>query len=173
MNRRIASLIVSLALVLAVRSDEKLKCYMCTSLTDPSCDTDLSTEDIKECTLNNMDSFKQRIQQHNDLNKISVIFDVDKSQYYQASAPMACAKMILKVNNRDVTVRTCQTAKTETIDPCKAIEGKVTNNIHDLQSCQLCEQDACNGSISVSPRILLPLLSIIGAMAFASFYKTA
>lgn len=77
------------------------------------------------------------------------------------------------VNNRDVTVRTCQTAKTETIDPCKAIEGKVTNNIHDLQSCQLCEQDACNGSISVSPRILLPLLSIIGAIAFASFYKTA
>lgn len=77
------------------------------------------------------------------------------------------------VNNRDVTVRTCQTAKTETIDPCKAIEGKVTNNIHDLQSCQLCEQDACNGSISVSPRILLPLLSIIGAIAFASFYETA
>lgn len=77
------------------------------------------------------------------------------------------------VNNRDVTVRTCQTAKMETIDPCKAIKSKVINNIHDLKSCDLCQQDACNGSISVSPRILLPLLSTIGAIAFASFYKTA
>ena len=85
-------------------TDDKLKCYMCTSLTDPSCDTDLSTEDIKECTLNNMDSFKQRIQQHNDLNKIAVIFEVDKSQYYQASAPMACAKMILKGTNREFII---------------------------------------------------------------------
>ncbi|XP_017758439.1 PREDICTED: uncharacterized protein LOC108549532 [Eufriesea mexicana] len=175
MARRIAVLIVSFALVLAVRSDETLKCYMCTSLTNPGCDIDPKAHKIEpvECTVNNMIEWQKSVQRHQILNPISTIFEIDNSQHYQATAPMACAKMTLTVNKQDIIVRNCQTAKTETIDPCKAIGGKVSNDIFNLQHCDLCMEDACNSAITTSPRIFFTLISALGAIVLGSFYNVA
>ncbi|XP_076686472.1 UPAR/Ly6 domain-containing protein CG9338 [Andrena cerasifolii] len=174
MHRRIAVLIVSLALVSVVRSVEILKCYMCTSLTNPGCDTDPKAHNIEpvECTLNHMGELQRTVQQHSGLSAISYIFDVDNSQHHPTAGPVACAKMVLKVNKQDVIVRNCQTAKTETIDPCKAIEGKFSNN-YSLQHCELCSHDACNGSMGVSPKILFVLLSAVGTVILGALYNSA
>ncbi|CAK9801623.1 hypothetical protein ANTQUA_LOCUS2929 [Anthophora quadrimaculata] len=175
MHRRIAVLIVSLALVSVVCSDEILKCYMCTSLTNAGCDTDPKAYDIEpvECTLNNMVEWQQTVQKHSVLNAMSNIFDVDNSQYYQATAPMACAKMVFNDKKQDVIVRTCQTAKTETIDPCKTIRGKFTSDFFNLQFCELCMQNACNSAVTISPRIFLALLSVLGVRILGVFYNGA
>ncbi|XP_076246736.1 uncharacterized protein LOC143186826 [Calliopsis andreniformis] len=175
MHRGIVVLVVNLALVLVVRSDEHLKCYMCTSLTNRGCDTDPGAHNIEpvECTLSHMDDWQRTLKQHNTLNAISHIFDVDTSQHYQAAAPMACAKMILRVKKQEITVRSCQTAKTETIDPCKAIQGKYSNDFSKLEVCDLCMHDACNDSIRTSPRILFILVSVVGTIALGAFYNGA
>ncbi|XP_012135390.1 UPAR/Ly6 domain-containing protein CG9338 [Megachile rotundata] len=174
MLRRISVLIVSFALVFVVRSDENVKCYMCTSLTHPGCDTDPKTPNIKmeKCTLDSMSDMQKIVQQHNDLRNISYIFDVDNTQQYHAPATMACAKMVLKVKGKDVTVRNCQTAKAETIDPCKAIQRKFSNDI-SLEFCELCMHDACNGSTIVTPELLLNLVLVLGTVILRSFYNHA
>ncbi|XP_076173200.1 UPAR/Ly6 domain-containing protein CG9338 [Ptiloglossa arizonensis] len=173
MHRRIPVLIVGLALVLVVRSDEPLKCYMCTSLTNPGCDTDPKAHNIEpvECTLTHMADWQGTVNQNNDLKAISHIFEVDNFQHSQSPGPMACAKMVLKVNKAEVIVRNCQTAKTETIDPCKAIQGKFSNEI--MQHCDLCMHDACNGSIAPTARILLVLLSLVGSVILGAIYNGA
>ncbi|XP_043259782.1 uncharacterized protein LOC122401611 [Colletes gigas] len=175
MNRRIPVLIVGFALVLVVRSDEKLKCYMCTSLTNEGCDTDPKAHDIKpvECTMKNMVDWQLNVQQYGALSAISRIFEVDNSQQYQTAAPMACAKMVLMVDKQEVTVRNCQTAKTETIDPCRAIQGKFSSDLYRLEHCDLCTHDACNSSVAISARIFLVLLSLVGSVIFGGLYNRA
>lgn len=172
-------LIICLALILVVRSDEALRCYMCTSLSHVGCDTDPKAYNIEpvECNVQNMIAWEQRtVLQHEVLRSMQSIFNVDNSQHSPVHVPMACGKMILKVNKEAVVVRNCQTAKTETIDPCKAIEGKgklTGNPIMDVQLCELCETDACNSSTALSPRILFTLSSILAAVAIANLYNTA
>ncbi|XP_017876488.1 uncharacterized protein LOC108622885 [Ceratina calcarata] len=179
MYRRNAVLIICLALILVVRSDETLRCYMCTSETTPGCGTDPKAYNIEpeECTVTRMRDWQQRIvKQHNILRPIESIFEVDDSKYSPVAVPMACAKMILKVNKREVVVRNCQMAKTDTIDPCKAIEGKgklIGDPIMSVEHCDLCESDACNSSDAFSPRILFTLSSILAAVAIANLYNTA
>ncbi|KOC65617.1 hypothetical protein WH47_01652, partial [Habropoda laboriosa] len=165
----------SVLIVSCYVADEILKCYMCSSETHSGCDTDPKAHNIEpvECTLNNMVLWQQAVQQHSVLKQISNIFDVDNSQHYQATAPLACAKMAVKVSDRDVTVRSCQTAKTETIDPCKTIRGKFANDGLNLQFCALCMQDACNSAVTVSPRIFLALLSVLGVRILGGFYNGA
>ncbi|XP_034186234.1 uncharacterized protein LOC117607084 isoform X1 [Osmia lignaria lignaria] len=174
MHRRIPVLIVSFALVLVVRSDQNPRCYMCTSLTHPGCDTDPDANNIKtdECTLNHMTDMQRIIQQHNDLRNISHIFDVDTAHIYSATSPMACAKMVLKVKGKEVIVRNCQTEKTETVDPCKAIERKFPHDI-TLEYCDMCKHNACNSSTIITSKFLLDLLLVLGTMVFATFYTDA
>nr|XP_033340618.1 uncharacterized protein LOC117228753 [Megalopta genalis] len=174
MQRRIAVLIVGLALVSVVRSDD-LKCYMCTSLTEPHCVSDPKAHNIEllECTLTHMYDFQRTLQKQNVSNVISHIFDVDHSSKYPHVGPMACAKMVLKVNKKEVTVRNCQTRKTETIDPCKAIQGKMNDDSSSLEHCDLCMQDACNTSTGLSPRIFVTLLSLAGTVIVGGFYNGA
>ncbi|CAL7943833.1 unnamed protein product [Xylocopa violacea] len=175
MYRGISVLIVSLALVLVVRSEDNLKCYMCTSLTTPGCEKDphLSNIEPVECTLNHMVDWQRNMQQHQVLGSIPAIFEVDNSQHHPIDVPMACAKMVIKVNQKEVIVRNCQTAKTETLDPCKAISGKLPSAISSLEHCELCSQDLCNSSITISPAIFLTLLSALGAMLLGRFYNGA
>ncbi|KZC08921.1 hypothetical protein WN55_00312, partial [Dufourea novaeangliae] len=156
-------------------TDENFRCYMCTSLTNPGCDTDPQAHNIEpvKCTLNNMKDWERTVQQHRVLSSLSHIFDVDHSWNHQAYAPLACAKMVLKVNKTEVIVRSCQTAKTETIDPCKAIQGKFNNDLSSLEHCDLCMQDACNSSIGLTPRIRDVLLSVLGTVILAAIYNGA
>lgn len=81
-------------------ADEPLKCYMCTSLTNPGCDTDPKAHNIEpvECTLTHMADWQGTVNQNNDLKAISHIFEVDNFQHSQSPGPMACAKMVLKGN---------------------------------------------------------------------------
>ncbi|KAK9310610.1 hypothetical protein QLX08_000153 [Tetragonisca angustula] len=178
MYRRILVLIATLAFVLAVCADKNLRCYMCTSITNPGCETDPQAHNIQlvECTLSSMIDWKHNIQQHNILNSIASIFDVDNSQHHLSVAPMmACAKMIIRVSNSNqtVTVRSCQAAKTENIDPCKAMEGMLAAYNHKLEFCELCTEDACNSSIAISPKIFLTLLSILGVLVLGYSYNNA
>ncbi|KAG7205530.1 hypothetical protein KM043_007508 [Ampulex compressa] len=178
MHRNLAAFPIVLALVLAVRSDETLKCYMCTSLTNEGCGTDPKAHNLEpvECTLSKMGEWQRNIQQHNILNSIASIFEVDNTQNYPVSAPkdLACAKMVLKVAGQDVTVRSCQIAKTETIDPCKAIQGKLSNNLlGSMEHCDLCQEEACNGSTLPSPRVFYALLSVLGSLLVGTLYQGA
>lgn len=149
---------------------------MCTSLTSPGCDTDPKAYNIEpvECSLSRMIDWQHRtIMQHDILRSIP-IFEVDNLSHSPVSVPMACAKMILKVNKQEVIVRNCQMAKTETIDPCKAIEAKGTlTGTMNVQHCELCETDACNGSAAVSPTILVTLSSILAAVVIANLRNVA
>ncbi|XP_076752419.1 UPAR/Ly6 domain-containing protein CG9338 [Xylocopa sonorina] len=175
MYRRISVLIVGLALVSVVRSEENLKCYMCTSLTHTGCDKDPQASNILpvECTLNHMEEWEQKMKDHQIFGSMPAIFEVDNSQHHPVAVPMACAKMVIKVNLKEVVIRTCQTAKTETLDPCRAISGKLPGSISSLEQCELCSQDACNSSIQISPTIFLTLLSTLGAMLLGGLFNSA
>ncbi|CAD1472383.1 unnamed protein product [Heterotrigona itama] len=155
---------------------KNLRCYMCASINNPGCETDPQTHNIPltECTLNSMVEWKHNIQQHTIWNSIAPIFDVDESQYHLSVAPMACAKMIMRVaNNQNITVRSCQVAKTENIDPCKTMEGMLAANNYKLEFCELCTEDACNSSIAISSKISLTLLSVLAAVLLGCSYNNA
>ncbi|KYN22441.1 hypothetical protein ALC57_05160, partial [Trachymyrmex cornetzi] len=155
-----------------------LKCYMCTSLSNDGCDSDMRTNSLQplECTSNNMVEWQRSIQQHNVLNPLARLFEVDDmSQYYQGSPKdTACAKMVIKnkyimyiflVAKQDVTVRTCQTAKTEVIDPCKTMEEKLkVSSLGKMEQCALCLKDACNGTMSLSSKIFYTFLSLFSTL---------
>ncbi|XP_043516073.1 uncharacterized protein LOC122531867 isoform X1 [Frieseomelitta varia] len=177
MYRRILVLIATLAFVLADRTDKNLRCYMCVSTKNPGCEIDPQAHNIQlvECTLNSMLDWKHNIQQHTMLRSIAPIFDVDDSQHHLSVVPMmACAKMIMRVaNNQSVTVRNCQVAKTENIDPCKTMEGMLAANNYKLEFCELCTEDACNSSIAISPKIFLTLLSVLGVLVLGYSYNNA
>lgn len=70
---------------------------MCNSLTNLGCDADPKAHNIEpvECTYNNMIEWQQSLLQHNILKLIFPFFEIDNSQHYQATAPMACAKTTL------------------------------------------------------------------------------
>lgn len=80
---------------------------------------------------------------------------------------------ILVANNRTVTVRSCQAAKTENIDPCKAMEVMLGANNYKVEFCELCMEDACNSSIAISPKIFLTLLSVLGVLVLGCSYNNA
>ncbi|XP_033367031.1 uncharacterized protein LOC117243545 [Bombus vosnesenskii] len=177
MYRRILVLIVNLAFVLTARADKNVRCYVCTSLTHPNCETDPKAHNLElvECTLDQMLDWKLRIQQHKALTWAAPIFDVDDLDH-QLVAPMACAKMILKDKYQNITMRSCQTAKTETVDPCKSINAMIptlTTDDKKLEFCELCTEDACNSSITISPTISFTLLSALGAVILGCFYNSA
>ncbi|XP_043591399.1 uncharacterized protein LOC122571554 isoform X1 [Bombus pyrosoma] len=173
MYRRILVLIVSLAFVLTARADKNVRCYVCTSLTHPNCETDPKAHNLEldECTLNHMVDWKLKIQQHKALEWAASIFDVDNLDP-EPVALMACAKMIFKDKYQNITMRSCQTAKTETFDPCKSINTMIPND-KKLEFCELCTEDACNSSITMSPIISFTLLSALGAVVLGCFYNSA
>ena len=80
---------------------------------------------------------------------------------------------ILVANNQNITIRSCQTAKTENIDPCKTMEGMLAGNNYKLEFCELCTEDACNSSIAISPKIFLTLLFVLGALVLGCSYNNA
>lgn len=73
---------------------------------------------------------------------------------------------------QNITMRSCQTAKTETFDPCKSINAMIPND-KKLEFCELCTEDACNSSITISPTISFTLLSALGAVVLGCFYNSA
>ncbi|KYN32728.1 hypothetical protein ALC56_13007, partial [Trachymyrmex septentrionalis] len=152
-----------------------LKCYMCTSLSNDGCDSDMKTNSLQpiECTGSNMVEWQRSIQQHNILNPLARLFEVDDMlQHYQGPPKdTACAKMVIKskyifsVAKQDVIVRTCQTAKTEVIDPCKAMEEKLkVSLLGKMEQCALCLKDACNGTMSPSSKIFYTFLSLFSTL---------
>lgn len=77
---------------------------------------------------------------------------------------------------QNITMRSCQTAKTETVDPCKSINAMIptlTTDDKKLEFCELCTEDACNSSITISPTISFTLLSALGAVILGCFYNSA
>ncbi|XP_043501035.1 uncharacterized protein LOC122523393 [Polistes fuscatus] len=172
MHRNVAILFVVLAsLVLAVRSDEALKCYMCTSVTDKDCGNDIiksKTIEPIECTMEKMTKWQRSIQQNKLLTPIFSIFAVDDPQHDQSLLKnMACAKVDVKSKdneNKLLTIRSCQTAQAENVDPCTSIEGKLQGA---MEFCGLCEENGCNGSMTISPRINHIILTVLGSFLIA------
>lgn len=80
-------------------AENVLKCYMCTSLSNEDCNSDLITNTLQptECTADNMVEWQKRIQQHKLFNPITWVFEIDESHYQNkiTSDNMACAKMVL------------------------------------------------------------------------------
>lgn len=76
-----------------------LKCYMCTSLSNDSCNSSLpATNSLEpvECTIPKIAEWQRTISQHKILKLVANLFEVDDSHHhYQANTPMACAKMVL------------------------------------------------------------------------------
>ncbi|KAK2587851.1 hypothetical protein KPH14_003948 [Odynerus spinipes] len=171
MYRNVFIVFVALApFFLAVRSDDTLKCYMCTSVTDEDCGDDITKShklEPTECTISKMTKWQRSIQQNKILHPIFSIFAVDDPQHDQSQLKnMACAKVDAKIPGEDklVTIRSCQTAPAENVDPCTSIEGKLQGG---MKFCELCQEDGCNGSIAVSPRITHAIFSVLGSLAFA------
>lgn len=73
---------------------------------------------------------------------------------------------------QNITMRSCQTAKTETFDPCKSINTMIPND-KKLEFCELCTEDACNSSITISPTISFTLLSALGVVVLGCFNNSA
>ncbi|EZA46964.1 hypothetical protein X777_00556 [Ooceraea biroi] len=139
---------------------------MCTSLSNEACGSDMVGKSLQpvECTGTKMLDWQTSIKQHNVLKLIAHLFEVDDTfQHYQrAPQDMACAKMILDVANTNVTVRTCQAAKTEILDPCKAMKGKLKEGLlGTMKQCTLCVEEACNGTTSLSPGIFYILFGTL------------
>ncbi|XP_029660216.1 uncharacterized protein LOC115233777 [Formica exsecta] len=178
MHRRITILLIASALVVAVHSDV-LKCYMCTSLSDEGCGSAFNNSlQPVECTVNKIFEWQRDLQQHRTLSKIVSLFGIDEALQHSQRTPqnMACAKMVLNVDkvDKEVIVRTCQTNKTDHIDPCTVMEGKIQKDqLGMMKNCDLCHEDACNGTTVVSPEIFYALLSLLGALINVAFYHWA
>ncbi|EGI62569.1 hypothetical protein G5I_09135, partial [Acromyrmex echinatior] len=163
-NSRIFKIIYLFKIIFSYTEDV-LKCYMCTSLSNNGCDSDMKANSLQplECTGNNMVEWQRSIQQHKVLNSLARLFEVDDMLQHYQSPPKdtACAKMVIKTEKQDVIVRTCQTAKTELIDPCKTMEEKLkVSLLGKMEQCELCLKDACNGMMSLSSKIFYTFLSL-------------
>lgn len=183
---------------------------MCTSLTNEDCGSDMTTNLLQpmECTGNKMVEWQRSIQQHNVLNPLARLFEVDDMLQHYQSPPKdtACAKMVIKskqlqvfakckvawynldikymqfyrivqaniiyiflVAKQNVIIRTCQTAKTELIDPCKTMEEKLkVSMLGKMEQCAICLKNACNGTTSISSKIFYTFLSLF--ITLVAFY---
>ncbi|XP_018308915.1 uncharacterized protein [Mycetomoellerius zeteki] len=172
MSRVIATLLFASIFIITVYSDV-LKCYMCTSLTNEDCGSDMTTNLLQpmECTGNKMVEWQRSIQQHNVLNPLARLFEVDDMLQHYQSPPKdtACAKMVIKIAKQNVIIRTCQTAKTELIDPCKTMEEKLkVSMLGKMEQCAICLKNACNGTTSISSKIFYTFLSLF--ITLVAFY---
>nr|XP_012235614.1 PREDICTED: uncharacterized protein LOC105679884 [Linepithema humile] len=173
MHRRIAILLIASALVVKVYSENVLKCYMCTSLSDENCGSGLTVHSLHpvECTLPKMIEWQRIIKQHNIPRSFAPLFEVAESlQNYRTPHHMACAKMVLYVGDQNVTVRTCQMAETEAVYPCQAMNKTLKNRMVRMEQCSLCLKEACNGTIFPSPEIFYIFLTFLGTLIYAAFY---
>ncbi|XP_018402692.1 PREDICTED: uncharacterized protein LOC108779727 [Cyphomyrmex costatus] len=170
MPRVITILLITSIFIITVYSEDVLKCYMCTSLSNEGCGSDMTMNSLQpvECTGNKIVEWQRSIQQHKILSPVARLFEVDDmlQQHYQGSPKdTACAKMVMNIAKRDIIIRTCQTAKTELIDPCKTMADKLSGNlIGKMEQCALCHKDACNGTTSISSKILYTFLSFISTI---------
>ncbi|XP_012272912.1 uncharacterized protein LOC105695692 [Orussus abietinus] len=162
---------LALLLALSVGSGVAINCYMCNSVTNAACGKDLDKAELEpvECTAAKMNSWYAKTQDNPILKSIAHLFEVDTPKHYQTVLPdMSCAKMDLTVGGREVTIRSCQTAKTESIDPCKVISSKLSESVvgaavASVDYCGLCEHDGCNGAraLSALPLLLSVLVSAL------------
>lgn len=78
--------------------EDVLKCYMCTSLSDEGCSSNLTTNSLQpvKCTDKKIMEWQISIQQHNVLSKVALLFKDNEILQYHQGVPqdMACAKMI-------------------------------------------------------------------------------
>ncbi|XP_036145394.1 uncharacterized protein LOC105840166 isoform X2 [Monomorium pharaonis] len=145
---------------------------MCTSLSNEGCSYDMTTTSLQpvECTGNKIDEWQRSIQQHNVLKSVAHIFAIDVMGHnYPRGTPMVCAKVILNIAKQDVIVRTCQTTKTEHIDSCKKMEEKLKDDLSNRMQCALCNRDACNSTMFLSPEIFYIFLSFFCTLF--TFYR--
>lgn len=69
-------------------------------------------------------------------------------------------------------VRSCQLAKTEYLDPCKVMQGKMNSmNGYSLESCDLCDSEACNSSSMITPKMFLFALPLLGFLVLQMFNR--
>lgn len=159
---------------IAARSDGELKCYMCDSLTNPNCGDSSKNENspLVSCNLTSMRKWYTHILETRDLMNIANLFEVDQAHHPPHLAVFSCAKMDLKMGSKNVTMRSCQSGKTATMDPCQAIETKLAANPggHSMDFCGLCDTNGCNGAVDVAPpKILQLLFGSLGLMLFQAF----
>ncbi|KYQ51645.1 hypothetical protein ALC60_09232, partial [Trachymyrmex zeteki] len=182
-NYNLRIYIIYLLKVIFFCTEDVLKCYMCTSLTNEDCGSDMTTNLLQpmECTGNKMVEWQRSIQQHNVLNPLARLFEVDDMLQHYQSPPKdtACAKMVIKIQaniiyiflvaKQNVIIRTCQTAKTELIDPCKTMEEKLkVSMLGKMEQCAICLKNACNGTTSISSKIFYTFLSLF--ITLVAFY---
>lgn len=184
MYQRIAVLFVAPALIATVHS-EVLKCYMCTSFSNDGCEADTIGKSLQpvECTVTKMLEWQRSILQHEVLSKIAHLFEVDETlqDYRRLPQHLACAKMLFhltkettSVLDTNVTVRMCQAAKTEILDPCTVMNKKLKEGmLGTIKQCTLCTEDACNGATSLSSGIFYILLSFLGIFLHVALYHRA
>lgn len=82
------------------------------------------------------------------------------------------------VGPKKVIVRSCQTAKMPTLDPCQAIRRKLSTSsfenvpgrVVSMDECNLCQSDGCNGANGIAPpKIIALLFGYLGLMLFQAF----
>ncbi|XP_043271376.1 uncharacterized protein [Venturia canescens] len=178
---------VALVLALAVTSADALRCYECKSVGSTAND-ECSGEMLKktdqrpiECSVDTMIAWHNRAKEDYTLNPISNVFEVfnhnnGMSHHRDPHTPMACVKIDLKVDNQPVTLRTCQTAKTAEVDPCKATRDKISKMHRSstvVVDCNMCETDECNGSYALSPTMIMAMVPLIGSILMSLGYSSA
>ncbi|XP_012267408.1 uncharacterized protein LOC105692657 [Athalia rosae] len=158
----------------AARSDGTLRCYMCNSQSNAACEDPSKDGNLQpvECEPRAMTSWHTEMQRNVALQNIAHLFEVDQPQHFTHLPNVACAKMNLKVGSEKVTLRSCQTAKTDTVDPCRAFKNKLDtdsarNAAVSMDYCGLCDNDACNGAFGLAPPNVLQLL--IGSISVLFF----
>ncbi|XP_015591888.1 uncharacterized protein LOC107266179 [Cephus cinctus] len=178
MDRKVAVLAVVFAL--AVGSDGAVKCYMCNTATNSSCGDDIMNSKFKavECTNENIIRSNAEISSNPLLKQITDILETDTPQQGDIASPdkAACGKMNVMVGDRKVTIRNCQIAKTESVDPCSTIQKKLTEKgqtsntklFPTLDFCNVCEKDACNGKMGMVPKAFYMIFPVVTALALGN-----
>ncbi|XP_025988860.1 uncharacterized protein LOC105195946 isoform X2 [Solenopsis invicta] len=171
MLRIIAVLFLVSTFILTVQTDNVLKCYMCNSLSNESCGSDMTMSLLQavECTDNKIRDWQRSIQQHNDLKSIVQLFAFDEISQHYSATPIACAKVILNIAKRDVVVRTCQKTKTHN-DLCKKMKEKLKDDSSiKMEQCAICHRDACNNTMFLFPEIFYIFMSFFCSLI--TFYR--
>ncbi|XP_046752658.1 uncharacterized protein LOC124415947 [Diprion similis] len=176
MNRVLFGLAV---FALAAREVNMLKCHMCSSFSGGDCKdfTKDSYIPLVECDNRALTKWHSEISKAPVLQNIVHVFEIDQPVNQNQNFELvnhACAKMNLKVAGQQYTLRTCQTAKTPSLDPCEVIRTKLqktgVGSEISVDYCDLCTAEGCNGAYGLSPPKMIQLVfGFLGLMLLQAY----
>ncbi|XP_046492551.1 uncharacterized protein [Neodiprion pinetum] len=176
MNRVLFGLAV---FALAAREVNMLKCHMCSSFSNEDCKDHTKDTNIPlvECDNKALTKWHGEMVQTPVLQNIVHVFEIDQPVNHNQNIEIinpACAKMNLKVGLQKYTLRTCQTAKTASLDPCEVIRTKLQKSGVGsgvvVDYCDLCTSEGCNGAYGLSPPKMIQLVfGFIGLMLLQAY----